>query len=185
MPAGSSRRTEPSERILAGARDHDPAEGRVIVEDGEIITVEPRPAKSTDIVRPAFVEAHTHVGDVVAKKAGRGRSPEEPVAPPGGRKHRRPEKATREETVAAMARTPSFMEAGGTAASVEFRENGVEGVGALTEAAADVDVEPVILGRGSADVLEVANGFGASGTLDDDFTGEGVTGDPAVSGALE
>ncbi|PSQ17759.1 hypothetical protein BRD02_02740 [Halobacteriales archaeon QS_8_69_73] len=30
-----------------------PVEGRVIVENGEIVAVEPRPAESTDIVRPS------------------------------------------------------------------------------------------------------------------------------------
>jgi len=147
---------ELSGRILAG-HDYDPVEGRVVVEDGEIVAVEPRPTESTDIVCPAFVNAHTHVGGAVAKEA---------AAPPDGREGR-PPAATREETVAAMARTLSFMEAGGTAAFVEFRENGVEGVEALAEAAADVDVEPVVLGRGSADVLEVADGYGASGAHDE------------------
>ena len=59
---------EPSGRTLAG-RDYDPVEGRVIVEDGETIAVEQRPTESTDIVRPAFVDAHVHVGGA-AKEAG-------------------------------------------------------------------------------------------------------------------
>ena len=74
---------ELSGTILAG-EDYEPVEGRVVVEDGEIAAVEEESADSNDIVCPAFVNAHTHVGDSIAKEAGRGLSLEELVAPPDG-----------------------------------------------------------------------------------------------------
>ena len=162
---------ELSGTILAGD-DYEPVEGRVVVEDGEIAAVEEESADSNDIVCPAFVNAHTHIGDSIAKEAGRGLSLEELVAPPDGLKHRLLREASRNETVEAMARSLSFMEAGGTGAFVEFREGGLEGVEALAEAAADVGVEPVVFGREEIDVLEAADGFGASGAHDADFSTE-------------
>jgi cytosine/adenosine deaminase-related metal-dependent hydrolase len=71
-----------------------------------------------------------------------------------------------------MERTISFMERNGTVSFLEFREGGVEGVKALREAAAGYDIDPVILGRETPDVLEIADGYGASGANDDDFTQE-------------
>jgi cytosine/adenosine deaminase-related metal-dependent hydrolase len=61
------------------------------------------------------------------------------------------------------------MERSGTAAFLEFREGGVEGVERLREARADLDVEPVILGRETVAAMEAADGFGASGARDADF----------------
>jgi cytosine/adenosine deaminase-related metal-dependent hydrolase len=43
---------------------------------------------SDAIVRPAFVDAHTHIGDSVAKEAGAGLSLDDLVAPPDGPMHR-------------------------------------------------------------------------------------------------
>ena len=160
---------ELSGTILAGD-DYEPLEGRVVVEDGEIAAVERTATDSNDIVCPAFVNAHMHVGDSIAKEAGRGLSLDELVAPPDGLKHRLLGEASRNEKIQAMARSLSFMEAGGTGAFLEFREGGREGVEALAEAAADVGVEPVVFGRGGTDVLESADGFGASGAHDDDFS---------------
>ena len=162
---------ELSGTILAG-EDYEPVEGRVVVEDGEIVAVEEAQTASTDIICPAFVNAHTHVGDSIAKEAGRGLSLDELVAPPDGLKHRLLEEASREDLVESMRRSLQFMEAGGTTAFLEFREGGVEGVEALLDAAGDLDVEPVVFGREEVEVLEVADGFGASGARDADFSAE-------------
>jgi cytosine/adenosine deaminase-related metal-dependent hydrolase len=162
---------ELSGTVLAGA-DYEPLEGRVVVEDGEIAAVERTATDSTAIVCPAFVNAHTHIGDSIAKEAGRGLSLEELVAPPDGLKHRLLADADREEMVAAMTHSVAFMQSTGTAAFLEFREGGVAGVDALRAAAQAFDVRPVIFGREEIGVLEVADGFGASGAHDDDFTAE-------------
>ncbi|MFT4946884.1 MAG: cytosine/adenosine deaminase-related metal-dependent hydrolase, partial [Natronomonas sp.] len=157
--------------ILRG-REFEPVEGRVVVEDGEILDIEERTAHSEDIILPAFVNAHTHIGDSIAKEAGEGLSLEELVAPPDGLKHRLLRQASNEELVAAMSRTLSFMEQSGTAAFIEFREGGVEGVEAIEEALDGHDIESVILGRETAAAMEAADGFGASGANDADFSHE-------------
>jgi len=157
--------------ILAG-EDYEPVEGRVVVEDGEIVEVIEAATASSDIVCPAFVNAHTHVGDSVAKEAGRGMTLDELVAPPDGLKHRLLDEASREQLVEGMRRSLQYMAAGGTAAFLEFREGGVAGVEALLAAARNLDVEPVVFGREETAVLEVADGFGASGARDADFSEE-------------
>jgi cytosine/adenosine deaminase-related metal-dependent hydrolase len=157
--------------ILRGPR-FDPIEGRVVVEDGEIAAIEEATVDSDDVVLPAFVNAHTHIGDSIAKEAGEGLSLEELVAPPDGLKHRLLRSTSREEKIAAMRRSARFMQSTGTASFLEFREGGVEGVHALREAVDGLDVDPVVLGRETVDAMEAAEGFGASGANDGDFSRE-------------
>ncbi|WP_458204948.1 amidohydrolase family protein [Haladaptatus sp. NG-SE-30] len=157
--------------ILRGP-NFDPIQGRVVVEDGTIAAVEEESVSSSDIVLPAFVNAHTHLGDSIAKEAGAGLSLEELVAPPDGLKHRLLRDAARAEKVEAMRRSVRFMQATGTASFLEFREGGVEGVYALREATDGLDIEPVILGRETVEAMEAGDGFGASGANDADFTHE-------------
>lgn len=155
--------------ILSG-ESFDPIQGRVIVEDGRIESIERTETTSSDIILPTFVNAHTHLGDSVAKEAAVGLSLEEAVAPPDSLKHRRLRGADRKELVTAMRRSLRFMEQTGTAACLDFRESGVEGARALREASQELDIDPFIFGSEESSVLDVADGFGASGANDDDFT---------------
>ncbi|MFC4552717.1 MULTISPECIES: amidohydrolase family protein [Halorussus] len=149
--------------------EFEPVEGRVVVEDGEIAAVEEASVDSSKVVLPAFVNAHTHIGDSIAKEAGGGLSLDELVAPPDGLKHRLLRAASREEKVEAMRRSVRFMRTTGTSSFMEFREGGVEGVYALQEAVDGLDVEPVVLGRETVDAMEAGDGFGASGARDAEF----------------
>jgi len=162
---------ELSGTILAGP-DYDPVEGRLVVESGTITAIEEVETASSDIICPAFVNAHTHLGDSIAKEAGRGLSLDELVAPPDGLKHRLLAEASRSELVGSMRRSLQFMAAGGTGAFLEFREGGIEGVEALLDAVDSIDIEPVVFGREEPDVLDIADGFGASGARDADFSAE-------------
>ena len=157
--------------VLAGA-SYEPVRGRVVVENGRIDAVEETATDSTDIVLPAFVNAHTHLGDSVAKEAAVGLSLDEAVAPPDSLKHRRLAAADREELVSAMRRTLRFMRRTGTVSALDFRESGPAGARALREAASDTGVEPFVFGSGDPSVLDVADGYGASGANDDDFAAE-------------
>jgi len=154
--------------VLCG-RAFEPVEGRVVVEEGEIVAVEEAATDSDAIVCPAFVNAHTHIGDSIAKEAGAGLSLDELVAPPDGLKHRLLRAASDAEKVAAMRRSLRFMRRSGTAATVEFREGGVDGVRAIRTALDGLDVEAVVLGRETTAAMETGDGFGASGARDDDF----------------
>ena len=147
-------------------------EGRVIVEGGEIVAIEETAVESDDIVLPAFVNAHTHVGDSIAKEAGRGLPLDDLVAPPDGLKHRLLAEADSAEKIAAMRHSLQAMANSGTAAFLDFREGGVDGVEALEEAATGLAIRPVIYGRDEVAVLDVADGYGASGARDADFADE-------------
>jgi cytosine/adenosine deaminase-related metal-dependent hydrolase len=154
--------------VLAG-RSFEPVRGRVVVEDGRIEAVEETETASTDIVLPAFVNAHTHLGDSVAKEAAVGLSLDEAVAPPDSLKHRRLAAATHDELVTAMRRTLRFAERTGTASCLDFRESGAPGARALREAAAPLSIDPFVWGSGDPSVLDIADGYGASGANDDEF----------------
>ncbi|MFW6317682.1 MAG: amidohydrolase family protein [Halorubrum sp.] len=154
---------------ILGGESFEPVRGRLVVEDGRIEAVEEASTASTDIVIPAFVNAHTHVGDSVAKDAAVGLSLDEAVAPPESVKHRRLAAADRSDLVAAMRRTLRLMRRTGTVTCLDFRENGTFGAEALREAAAPTAVDPFVFGSGDASVLDVADGYGASGANDDEF----------------
>jgi len=162
--------------ILTGTifrgREFEPIEGRIVVENGVIDAIEETTVDASQWIVPAFVNAHTHIGDSIAKEAGGGLTLEELVAPPDGLKHRLLREASREELVAAMERTISFMKRAGTAAFVEFREGGVEGVDAIEAALSGSQVESVVLGRETIEAMEASDGFGASGANDGDFSRE-------------
>ncbi|CCQ37767.1 amidohydrolase domain protein [Natronomonas moolapensis 8.8.11] len=159
--------------VLVG-RSFEPTRGRVVVDDGRIKRIEKDETASTDIVLPAFVNAHTHLGDSVAKEAAVGRSLDEAVAPPDSLKHRRLAAADRPDLVSAMRRTLRFMRRTGTVSCLDFRESGAAGARALREAAAPVSVDPFVFGSGDQSVLDVADGYGASGANDGDFTEQRV-----------
>jgi cytosine/adenosine deaminase-related metal-dependent hydrolase len=157
--------------VLVG-ESFEPIRGRVVVERGRIEAVEETETESTDIVLPAFVNAHTHIGDSVAKEAAVGLGLEDAVAPPGSLKHRRLSAVDHGELVTAMRRSLQFMSQTGTVACLDFRESGRAGAQALREAADGVAVDPFVFGSGDPSVLEVADGYGASGANDADFTEE-------------
>lgn len=154
--------------VLRG-RSFTPVEGRVVVEDGRIDAVEEAPVESDAVILPAFVNGHTHVGDSIAKEAGSGLTLEELVAPPDGLKHRLLRTASTDRLIDAMRKSLRYMRATGTGTFIDFREGGVDGVSALVAARDTVDIDAVILGRDDPAVLEVSDGFGASGAADGEF----------------
>jgi len=159
-------------RIVVGER-MEVIEGTVVVDEdgdsGRIAEVREEAVESDDVIVPALVNAHTHIGDSVAKETGRGLPLDEVVAPPDSHKHRVLRSTPREEKRAAMRRTVERMRSEGVGAFGDFRENGVEGAEDIRDATEDSPVDAFVLGSGPPEVLDVADGYGASGARDDEF----------------
>jgi len=179
--------------ILCG-EDFDVVEGYIRIRDGMIAEIcEERgrvDALAHGIILPAFVNAHTHIGDSVLK--------DPPITdigslvrPPDGLKHRVLRKTSTHDLVHAMQASICDMAATGTCAFADFREGGLPGVLALmraidaaTSSGCAGAVDAVILGRpgeGKGDgeegagsdavdeidsILELASGIGISSTND-------------------
>jgi len=109
-------------------------EGYVVIEQGKIkeIGEEKKEAAVEGIIIPSFVNAHTHVGDSVAKEPDF--MPVEKLVGPGGFKHKILAETSYETLVSSMQDTIEDVFATGTGMFADFREGGVFGVRALKEA---------------------------------------------------
>lgn len=165
------------EGVVLTGTDLEPIRGRLVVEGGRVSAIEEAAVASDDIICPAFINAHTHLGDSIAKDAGSALTVDALFAPPDGLKHQLLRNAEHEELVTAMAATLRYMYASGTGACYDFREGGIEGVRQLKDAADGVPLDVVALGRDDPSVLDVADGYGASGAADAEF-------EPARNAAL-
>lgn len=154
-----------------------------IDEEGRVARVEEGQAPRTGeielpgVVAPAPTNAHTHLGDRVA----RGEidtdevSIEEAVAPPDGAKHRILRSTPTNALIEGMRRALKEAYARGVHRVIDFREGGPEGARALREAAQGLPVDVTVLGRPSAAevweeekglLVDLVDGIGISGLED-------------------
>lgn len=163
----------PNEYIVSGTLiygdEFELKEGYVVVKDGRIkeVCFERHESEISGLICPAFINAHTHVGDSFAKDV-----PYMPlidiVAPPDGLKHRLLAATPKEEIARGITSTLNDMAATGTGFFIDFRENGIQGAELLRSLAGS---RACILGRPTAadsieDVLKVSDGAGISGAND-------------------
>ncbi len=156
----------PGTVVIHGNRIHDVEEGR-----------ERADADLRGVVIPPLVNAHTHLGDAVARKRPppRGRSSPaaylEALVGPRGFKHRLLASASAARKERAMRRCVAEMARSGTLAFLDFREEGLPGVRALRRALRGTPVRGVVLGRPAGGsppsaVLAASDGFGLSSAAD-------------------
>ena len=149
-------------------------EGYVMVEGGAIVEEgEGRCPARPDLqvaVFPGVVNAHTHCADY-GLRAPPGMSLEELVAPPDGLKHRYLRETPPDVLSGSMRRFGEASSRYGSAAFVDFRENGAEGCRLLREACPDA----VVLGRPESPefdpeemerIMRHADGIGVSSVSD-------------------
>lgn len=144
-------------------------EGYVVISGSKIKEVgfERCDADISGLICPAFVNAHTHLGDSIVKDP-----PFMPlvelVAPPDGLKHRILNAASPDAIADGMRSALDIMRRTGTCHCIDFRENGASGARLLRGVAGS---KATVLGRLAAGdtiegVLEAADGVGISSTRD-------------------
>lgn len=160
----------PGEGWVHGWLLHD---GARVVERGD--GAPPRRPDAHGWLLPAPVDAHTHVGDRVARGVPLdGLTLAQVVAPPHGLKHRVLRETPEPTLVDGMRRALDELHAAGCRSFLDFRERGLRGVELLREAARGSPLRPVTLGRceGPFDedearrVLDACDGYGWSGLAD-------------------
>ncbi len=125
----------------------------VLIEDQEILEVSPhlKKGKIIDargcIVAPAFINSHVHLGDSVAMDLGDGKPIEEIVKPPDGIKHQILADTPYPAQIDFMKKSMWTMLKTGTTTFVDFREGGKEGIDNLNEAAEEIPIRKIVLGR--------------------------------------
>ena len=123
--------------------------GYLRIEEGNVVEVCEGNAPSgtqNAVVLPAFVNAHTHLGDSVAYPAPKG-TLQEIVCPPDGYKFRVLRAKPDAEKAAAMRAALDTMARTGTALFSDFREEGLRGVRMLKDVLTEGAPKSVILGR--------------------------------------
>lgn len=152
-------------RALLG-ENLEEAQVTLVVKAGVIHRIEPLGAGTPDApwICPAFFNAHTHLGDSVAMDIPADGTLDELVRPPDGLKHRILQSSRRGEIVHGMRLSLRTMADSGTAICADFREGGVEGVGAMREAGRDLPIRTIIFGRDGGET--VAEGLGISSARD-------------------
>ncbi|MCW3130822.1 MAG: amidohydrolase family protein [Methanophagales archaeon] len=155
-------------------------EGHVVIEQGKIKEIgdEKIEAAVKGIIIPSFVNAHTHIGDSVAKEPDF--MPIEKLVGPGGLKHKILAETPYDNVVSAMKATIEDIFAAGTQLFADFREGGVFGVRALKEAFGSaggnegINMKMKIFGRPAAGaetediyrLFESVDGIGMSSVAD-------------------
>jgi len=108
--------------------------GYVIIEDGKLKEIGEGQIESAvkGTIIPSFVNAHTHIGDSVAKEPDF--MPLEHLVGPGGYKHKILAETAHETLVSAMRDAIADIFATGTQMFADFREGGISGLQALGKA---------------------------------------------------
>ena len=138
--------------ILKG-EDLLPSKENIVVDESKIIEISKgaKEGKIIDVdgavICPSFINGHIHIGDSIIKDEGYSLSLSEMVKPPNGVKHVALSNASDDELIEAMKSSMWEMVNSGTTHFIDYREGGIEGVKLLKEAAKDIPIKPIILGR--------------------------------------
>ena len=138
--------------ILKGKNLH-PAKENILVDDGKIIEISDEVLEGEIIdakdciVLPSFLNGHTHIGDSIIKDEGYGLTLDEMVKPPNGVKHKALSESSYDDLIENMKSSLWDMYNSGITHFIDYREGGIEGVKLLKNAAENIPINPIILGR--------------------------------------
>ena len=126
----------------------------IVIEDGRIVEISKNRVNNGkkidargNVAAPAFINSHVHIGDSIAKDVGDRKSIDDIVKPPNGLKHRILEESKPSDIISSMKQSMNDMITSGTSTFVDFREGGFEGIELIKEAAKDLPIRKIILGR--------------------------------------
>ena len=149
--------------------EFEPIDGFITIENGIIKDIEESAIASDIIIAPCFVNAHTHIGDSVIKDPPFLPLPEL-VQPPDGLKHRILRQTSYSDIVSSISSSIRDMIKTGTCAFCDFREGGLAGARALSEAlGTNPEIKARIFGRpddNTMNYLDICDGTGLSSTND-------------------
>jgi cytosine/adenosine deaminase-related metal-dependent hydrolase len=156
--------------IVLMGHDLQPQKANMLVENGKIMEITNEKLLGSEIidatgciVSPSLINSHVHIGDAIAPDIGDGQNIAEIVKPPHGLKHQILRESSAEDMITAMRDAMWEMLVTGTTTFVDYREGGLEGIHMLDDAAKDVPINKVVLGRHDifldpgADLSEVRN----------------------------
>ncbi len=139
--------------VLVG-NELKPQKVNLLVENGKIREITSEKLSGAEridatgcIVSPSLINSHVHIGDAVAQDVGDGQNIAEIVKPPHGLKHKILQKTSAEDLIKSMQGAMWEMLATGTTTFVDYREGGVQGIQILEEAAQEVPINKLVLGR--------------------------------------
>ncbi len=126
-------------------------------------------ARADGTLIPAFVNAHTHIGDSFVSEEPEGDIRQ--VFGPGGFKHTQLGNASESLQIERMRNSIRFMKSRGTSAFVDFREGGLKGIQAVPKVRG---IKSVLLGRPensseALSMLDHMHGISASAVSDQDL----------------
>ena len=96
---------------------------------------------------PGFINAHTHIGDSIAKDLSINSDVDSKIHPMIGLKQKILRETPDKELIRFMRKSAQSMLKKGITTFVDFRESGIHGINLLKEAIKDVPINAVILGR--------------------------------------
>ena len=166
--------------ILAGTNFQVLEKASIVIENDHIAEIIPTDTKEGvnlhgALVIPAFINAHTHIGDRGLKDLAIGLSTENAVSPYESVKYRYLNSVDSKELVKMMREGVYEMLASGITVFADFREGGVKGVECLREAVRDLPIKTIVFGEPTVgpenwekylqetkEICSVADGLGIS-----------------------
>ncbi len=99
------------------------------------------------LMMPGLINSHTHIGDSIAKDIGIDSNVEEKIHPVSGFKQKILKNSDKSHLTSFVKNSCISMVKKGITSFVDFREGGIEGINLLKNAALDISIRPIILGR--------------------------------------